>query len=356
MRRRWGLVVAATALVAVGVGLVVHAATAPRATTAEDWRLVGRVPLSPREGAVVAAVGDSVVVYGGERYQECPAIAACPFPGYRRDGAVFDPHSNVWTAMAKAPRSVPTGPWAVDGHTLLVLTSHVPVRIAAYDVDANAWDVLPPPPVPLGANDVLAAGGGHAYVADDAVAGSGRLHRIERVDLSTGRWDLLPRSTNQPRMHLTALFVSPEGLLMAGLNPYQSGTPVQVEALEHGHWHRFPTPGLHAPSYTFAWTGTGLAAAFPSGGGSGQLLHPATSRWTGLAPQPELNDGSGWWEDSASVSGPLILKRGDVFDTDTGRSLRLTQPRGAGPGVSVGLVGSRAYVMDGSSHLWWQQV
>jgi hypothetical protein len=56
------------------------------------------------------------------------------------------------------------------------------------------------------------------------------------------------------------------------------------------------------------------------------------------------------------VSGPLILKRGDVFDTDTGRSLRLTQPRGAGPGVSVGLVGSRAYVMDGSSHLWWQQI
>src|SRR5204862_8075212 len=149
--------------------------------------------------------------------------------------------------------------------------------------------------VPLRGNNVLAAGGGFAYVADDAEPGSGPLDRVERVDLSTGRWEVLPRSTNQPRMHLQQLFVSPRGPMMVGLDPYRSDTPIQVEALERGHWHRFTTPGLHAEFYSFAWTDAGLVAAFPAGGGAGQCLDPETGRWTPLPSQPGYNDGSGWW-------------------------------------------------------------
>jgi hypothetical protein len=157
-------------------------------------------------------------------------------------------------------------------------------------------------------------------------------------------------------MYLSGLFVTAQGPLMAGLNPYRSDTRVQVEVLEHGHWHRFATPGLHDRFYSFGWTGNRLVAAFPVGGGSGQSLDPTTGRWTNLAEQPGLNDGGGWWSETSSTYGPRILNRGDLFNTETGRTMRLTQPHGSGPGLSVGLVQRGAYLMDNHSHLWWQHV
>jgi hypothetical protein len=357
MRRHRGLVVAAIVLALVAVGFGVHAAHAPsvEATTADAWHPVARAPLSPRVDAIVAAVGSSVLVFGGERYMECPLGASCPYPGDRRDGAVYHPRSDTWTTMARAPRYVTNGPWAVDGHLLLMLTGRD--RLVTYDVTANAWSALPAPPVPLRGNDVLAAGGGYAYASDDAVPTSGPLHRVERVNLATGRWDLLPPSTNTPRMYLRRLLLSPDGLLMVGLNPYRSDTRVQAEILDHGHWHRFGAPSLHADFYTFTWTGKALAVAFPTGGGSGQSLDAGNGRWAPLAAQPDAYQGSaGWWENTYAASGSRILKLGEVFDTATGRTLRLTQPHTSGPGVSAGLAGRRAYVMDSSSRLWWQLV
>src|SRR5947207_2794456 len=129
VRRRRSLAVAAAVVVAVGVGLGVHAASAPRATTADAWRLVGTAPLSAREGAVVAPVGDSLVVFGGRRFFDCPANAACPFPGYRGDGAVYDIRARTWTRMAQAPHATPIGPWAVDGNMLLMLTEDTRHRV-----------------------------------------------------------------------------------------------------------------------------------------------------------------------------------------------------------------------------------
>ncbi len=278
MRRRGVLAVAGAALVVAGIGLAVHGASAPPVTSqgAEAWLPISTAPLSPREGAVVAQVGNALVVFGGRRFQHCPDNARCPFPGYCNDGAVYDAPSRTWTAMATAPKDASSGPWAVDGSTLVLLTDGPTQRVVAYHLDTNSWNVLPPPPVPLLANTVVAARGGFAYVADDA--GNGPLHRVERLDLTTGRWDLLPRSDHQPRMFLRALFVSPTGPIMAGLNPYRSDSRLQVEALQNGHWHRFPTPDLHAASYDFAWTGARLVAAFPSGGGSGRSLNPRTAR------------------------------------------------------------------------------
>ncbi len=356
MRGHRGPAGAATVLALVAVGFGVRAALTPSVatTTADAWHLVGRAPLSPRTGAVVASVGDSVLVFGGERYLECPPGASCPYPGDRRDGAVYHPGSKTWTAMARAPRDVTNGPWVVEGQSLLMLTGRD--RLVVYDVTADAWSALPAPPVPLRGNDVLAAGGGYAYVSDDAVPTSGPLHRVERVDLATGHWNLLPRSTNEPRLYLRGLFVSPQGLLMAGLNPYRSDARVQVEVLDRGHWHRFPAPSLHADFYTFTWTGGRLAAAFPAGGGAGQSLDTRNGRWSSLAPQPDAYGRSDWWDDTSSASGTRIMKRGEVFDTAAGRTLRLTQPQGAGPGVSSGLIGRRVYVMDNRSDLWWQRV
>jgi hypothetical protein len=155
-------------------------------------------------------------------------------------------------------------------------------------------------------------------------------------------------------MYLRGLFVSPEGLLMAGLNPYRSGARVQVEALEHGHWHRFATPALDADYYDFAWTGTRLVAAFPAGGGTGQALDPKTGDWSMLSAQPAFNDGGGWWEESSSGYGPRILKRGDLFNASSGRTLALSRPQGSGPGQSVGLAKHGVYVIDSASRVWWQ--
>lgn len=358
MRRRRGIAVGVAVLVVVGMGLGVHAASSPSIKQAkgDGWRLIGTAPLSSRTDAAVAPVGKSLVVFGGTRFWNCPEGASCPFPGYRNDGAVYSQRSRTWSRMAKAPRNTFSGTWTVDGRTILFLTNQTRQRVVGYHVDTNSWSILPAPPVPLRGNDVLAAGGGFAYVADDADVGSGPLHRVERVDLATGRWDLLPRSRNHPRMYLRGLLVSPRGPLMAGLDPRRVDTRVQVEALEHRRWHRFSSPGLEADYYAFAWTGSRVVAAFPSGGGSGRSLDPKTGRWTDLAPQSGLDNGSGWWGDSLSESGPLILKRGVVFNTDSGQALVLTQPRDAGSGESVGMAERVVYVMDSASRLWWQQV
>lgn len=354
MWRHPGLVLLACVLALVGAGFAVHAAMRPAADerSAAAWHDLGVAPLSARTGAVVVELDHRLLVFGGERHRLCPGDAQCPYPGDARDGATFDLRSGRWTRMA-APLPVQPRPWAVEGDTLLLLTERG--GVVAYDARTDAWRTYPPPPVPLLMNDVLAADAGHAYVADDAAPGTGPLHRVESLDLGSGRWRLLPVSTDRPRMQLRTLLATPSGPVMTGLDPASSDAPVQVEILRHGRWHRYAAPSLHARFYAFSLVGGRVVAAFPPGGGSGQMLDLATGRWAPLASQPDAYRGDDAWSGAAATSGTRILEDGSVFDIVRGHSWRLTAP-GDRAGLSAGLVGRGVYVLDDRSRLWWQRL
>jgi hypothetical protein len=257
--------------------------------------------------------------------------------------------------MAEPPRGAIGSPWAVDGDTLVVTTYRWPIGLAAYRVDTNTWTRFPPPPQPLYGAETLAAGGRYAYLEDGggALRGTRDRGRVERVNLVTGRWDLMPVDDNRPRLGVRRLFMTPAGLLLAGLDTNDVNFRVQAEVLGHHRWHRLPSPGLRAPNYLFAWTGRRLVAAFPTFGGAGSALDPRTGTWGTLASQHALGQ-DGWWESSFAMQGPRILLDGVVFNTDTGRTVVLGQPKGVSSQASGTLVRGGVYALDSESRLWWQ--
>jgi hypothetical protein len=374
-RRRMGVtVIAAAVALTAGAAIGVHAFSRDGATPtgpspspspvtrADTWRRLGKVPLARREGATVARVGKDLVVFGGYRPLHCaPGALACPAPPSIDDGAVFEPATGSWRRMAPAPRGLAGGDLVTaTGDGLIMLSNRGPLRIATYDVASDLWRVFPPPPVELMGNDLLAAGGGYAYVADQDDSADGTKGRVQRLDLATGRWDLLPPSTNNPRLTVRRLFITRDGLLMAGLHPLDGNGHhyrAEVEVLRDGHWSRYPDPDLEAAGYSFAWTGNRLVAPFTSDGTPGRSLDPRTSQWATLAAQPSDNVG-GWpaTNDSLIADGPLLLRMGVVYDAETDHSVVLTRPDGAPRYGSAGLMGGRVFVLDPRSRLWSQRV
>jgi hypothetical protein len=163
----------------------------------------------------------------------------------------------------------------------------------------------------------------------------------------------MPVDTNRPRLSERRLFVTPAGLLVAGLDSNNVNSRVEAEVLHQQQWHRFPSPGLRAPNHLFAWTGRRLVAAFPRFGGAGRALDPRTGTWDTLVSQHALGQ-DGWWESSSSTQGARMLRDGVVFNTDTGRTVVLGQPRGVSSQASGTLVGGGVYALDSESRLWWQ--
>jgi hypothetical protein len=262
--------------------------------------------------------------------------------------------------MSTPPRRLiswgPGSPTAVDGTKLVLLTNRFPARVVTYDVATNRWHATPRPPVQLAGNDMLAAGGGYAYVADqDDTASDPRRGRIERVDLRTGAWSLLPASPHRPRLRVRAMTVTPHGLLvdgLYGLDPDDSRYQAEVELYAEGSWHRYPSPhGLRAAGYSFAWTGSRLAAPYASKSRGG-ALDLATGRWVRFAPQPD--PGSRGWQlvQSAQAAPGHVVSGGLVFDLATGSSRVIRRPDGADSEAMGALVGGYLYAVDARSVLW----
>ena len=78
---------------------------APMNSAGGQWLELVDPPLSGRMGAVVTAVGDRLLVAGGWDFT-CPPAADCGLPESPplADGAMFEPDSGAWTAIADAPR------------------------------------------------------------------------------------------------------------------------------------------------------------------------------------------------------------------------------------------------------------
>ena len=133
-----------------GVGAVPAASPSPSVTTlpTNTWVVTATSPLSPRHSSVAVWADGSFFVIGGTSSGVCPAGADCLVPTYLRDGARYDPMTDSWTAIAKAPQDVIGYPLsspqvAVLGDTIYVLGR---TSVLGYTVDTDQWQSLPLPP------------------------------------------------------------------------------------------------------------------------------------------------------------------------------------------------------------------
>ncbi len=110
-RRRLSVGAAAVAVVAVALGGTLLGTGRVSIGPSQDgghWRELPSAPLSPRANAQAVWTGQEVIVLGGET-QPCPPNADCVSASpLLRDGAAYDPATDSWHPIAKAP--VPVGP------------------------------------------------------------------------------------------------------------------------------------------------------------------------------------------------------------------------------------------------------
>jgi hypothetical protein len=268
------------------------------------WERLPDPPLSGRVAAVVAAVGEDVLVTGGWQWL-CPPNADCAYPDVPplRDGALLDVSTGEWRPIADAPFGVRHARAVTVGDDVYVLTGcresvscDGPSELLRYDTRADRWSELGQVPRPAPPYATLVAVGGRLLVLADSDENGERPDHL--YDPATGRWQELP---DDPLPDVYDRFAVADGdrLLVFG-SPRQGGQ-AKVGAsydLESGDWTELPeAPGTGYQVWRSgdeAW----LNPHFGSAGGG--VLDLRTGRW---APFPTLPPGMRGDVDLAGVLG-----------------------------------------------------
>ena len=239
------------------------------------WTTAGPGPLSARDGAVVVAAGDDVLVWGGEALRSRRPLA---------DGALYDAVEDEWQPIPDAP-------------------------IAGRAGAASVW---------TGSELVVWGGLGNGRALGDGAA----------YNPATRRWRRLPAAPLSPRFKATA--VTTRGHLLIWGGTRRQGARAEADGaaydLQRDRWTpipRGPLPGLRARDIRalptddgmFVWSSDGADAA-------AALYDPRTRHWRELRT-PRLDpehpivltavDGNviAWGRATIASRGPLAL----VFTT-----------------------------------------
>jgi hypothetical protein len=350
-RRRLAVGVAAATVVAVaavGHGLLVkdRASIGPSHSVGQ-WRELPPAPLSPRARAAGVWTGHEVIVVGGEADPCPPNTDFCARDTRElRDGAAYDPATNAWHPIAKAPVPVEEGDSLVSAGGKVVLrhpgehtcaTTRCPPADTwgwyVYDPVADSWsdDLGGPPSLRDSALSVL---GSDVY----GIAG----RHVVSYDVGSGLWSRLPVDRNQPRLvhrQVTATAVGPVLTGYDATRPDDGTVPsvVLADVFDGTRWHRLPATGQLGN--TWHWTGSSMFApdpeestggavnAYPHAYPEGGFLDPSSGRWSPLSRDFSARWGSGWG--IYAVGGRWAATYGQVYDTQTGHVTLLPPPAGA---------------------------
>lgn len=337
-RRRIGQSIAVAAVVAVVAVLVVvpfaggdrDPSPAPARPVGGDWQSGAPSPVGPRWSPVVAWTGSEALVIGGGTDSPCPPAASCVTEDpMASDGAAYAPTTDSWRRIADAPE--PIGYWfrpVVVGRTLVLYDGDR--TWLAYDIDEDAWSVLPEAPLRVVDSGQVPALDGQVYV----VARSGR---VLMLDVARRQWSQLPIDHQEPRLTPYAVLPTDDGVFACGSDPTapdDGDTPAFtiVDRWDGQAWStRFPTTGTIGDLCEH-WTGTRLVAldlqTAPGLDGDppmGGRLDPETGRWSPLPDAPDIDArGDGWSPHAAE--GPQLAGWGYVYDDDDESWTRLGRP------------------------------
>jgi len=199
----------------------------PIALTQSRWTSFPPGPLSARTQEAAVWTGSDFLIWGG---QSVSGQTGCPCStNMLGNGALFDPRTGKWTAIAKSPLTPRDGVASVwTGHVALMWGGQTE-DTASNPVDSNGGAVFDP---------------------------------------STGRWSSIPTAPLLPRFDATGIWTGKEAIFIGGNSPpgataSSTSYGVDLDAAAYDpatrHWARLPdlpTKGLgSALSLTAVWTG-----------------------------------------------------------------------------------------------------
>jgi hypothetical protein len=290
-------------LAAVGIG-----AAREEAPPRGEWKAVAASPLSPRSGALAVWTGSEVLVLGGSDAPPCPPNADCSAPVRQlRDGAAYNPLSNIWRPIPSAPVPIGFAQAAVADDTVFVWSNSTSGRggdplLLAYRPTKDEWERLPTPRLERHTQLSIVSAGRRlvAYVQDD----ERDEHRDLVFDLGSSSSRELPPDPLGPSLGRTMAWSGDELILVAYApvaNP-NSEQPWHPRAAAYDftthNWRRLPDPDQLARGPWFP-TGDGRLVN-PTLGGSdggevnnwgrslrhGGILDPAEATWSELPNAP----------------------------------------------------------------------
>ena len=238
----------------------------------DTWAPIGRAPLPTVAGHVAVWTGERMLVWGG-------SVGEVPVA----DGAAYDPSTGRWTRLAAAPiaprwdhTAVWTGERMIVWGGLSGEESESTVAFAdgaAYDPTTDSWTTVPAAPVVGRASHAAIWSGSAMVIWGGTGATSGLLADGAAYDPSTRTWKALPASPLGPRMFETAVAADRSMVVWGGTgergDARADGAAYDPAAATWSPLPRSPLPPR--ARHTAVWTGEGLIVW--GGSGDGQALH-----------------------------------------------------------------------------------
>ncbi len=330
-----GVIAALLALVITPVALFAPEDEAESARNVGGWREAAESPLTPRWSALATWTGTEALFVGGRSQESCVAEPTCRA---LRDGAAYNPETDTWRPIARAPfQIVASSPHAQFGDQLYVTGP----RWVRYDASEDEWTSLPSPPIPYSGGTVAAVGDSIYSV------GSGAEDPIQVFNGATDSWSTLPAGPATPRLRYRSMVGTPHGLVILGVN----GQDLRAEVYNRPQWIVNPDGVTGGHSLRWSWTGERLihSEIVPVYGADGKrdgvrfagglTLDPESGSWGYLPIATAIDRVSEPWELYAE-SGPLVAADGYLYDDRNTSWATLARPAQA-PRSAVASVWAR---------------
>ena len=368
------------------------------ALAAVTWSTIPAGPLSARSDQSTLWTGSDLLIWGG---QSVSTQVECPCETHSlSDGSLYDPKSNMWTAMSPSPlsprngvASVWTGRLALfwGGQTASAYSSSPLSDGASYDPSTNRWELLPKSPLSARSGvTTLWTGTVAILIGGQAPPGTASQSSTTEIDGATynptiRKWARLPPLPTKGLGAPYSITAAWTGQELITWSSFETTTPtggngVQTRSRELGaawtpgqsSWRRLPSPpaSVFTGSATSTWLngrdvligGTGCFGGMSCAAsitGTAEIFNPVGNTWQSSpsAPifiRPDLVESTGaslvLINENSEIGGPgFSFNPGDgfIFDPATNKVTAL-------PPVPAGTIGpSSSMVWTGHSLLMW---
>ncbi|AXV09520.1 hypothetical protein DVS28_a4863 [Euzebya pacifica] len=260
---------------------------------ADTWRRMAESPIGSRSGHTAVWTGREMIVFEGAPVGQFAAVVSQDV-----DGAAYDPATDTWREIARAPVNPRSGHVALwTGEEMLVFggsrTFETNVQAGAYDPDTDTWRLTAPAPLPRGFG--LIAG---VWTGEEAVFWTGRgPEDVAAYDPATDTWRLLPPSPVGMRS-VAATWTGREMILLGVPEAGSEDIGGMALDMEEERWTVLPpSPQAFAATRVAEWTGEQVVMLGGPQDQPGVAWTPARATWEMLppAPQPATSGHSAVW-------------------------------------------------------------